>query len=58
MTVQTYQQAHSAFDNLGFKETIDKLTQQTKELYLSDDIPWVIGYSGGDLLPENSARLN
>lgn len=47
MTVQTYQQAHSAFDNLGFKETIDKLTQQTKELYLSDDIPWVIGYSGG-----------
>ncbi|WP_054178969.1 DNA phosphorothioation system sulfurtransferase DndC [Trabulsiella odontotermitis] len=47
MTVQNHQPARSAFDDLGFKETIAKLVQQTKDLYLSDDIPWVIGYSGG-----------
>ncbi|MFP2344453.1 DNA phosphorothioation system sulfurtransferase DndC [Enterobacter ludwigii] len=47
MTVQDHQPSRSAFDSLGFRETIGKLVQQTKELYLSDDIPWVIGYSGG-----------
>lgn len=47
MTVQNHQPVRSAFDDLGFRETIGKLVQQTKELYLSDDIPWVIGYSGG-----------
>lgn len=38
--------APSAFD-AGFKETIARLVDQTKALYLSDQIPWVIGYSGG-----------
>ncbi|EEM5241916.1 DNA phosphorothioation system sulfurtransferase DndC, partial [Salmonella enterica subsp. enterica serovar Kentucky] len=33
--------------DLGFRETVVRLVQQTKDLYLSDDIPWVIGYSGG-----------
>ncbi|NTZ40628.1 DNA phosphorothioation system sulfurtransferase DndC [Enterobacter sp. JMULE2] len=47
MTVQDNQPARSAFDSHGFRETVGKLVQQTKELYLSDDIPWVIGYSGG-----------
>ncbi len=47
MTVQDHQPARSAFDSHGFRETVGKLVQQTKELYLSDDIPWVIGYSGG-----------
>jgi DNA sulfur modification protein DndC len=47
MTVQNHQPTRSAFDNYGFRETVGKLVQQTKELYLSDDIPWVIGYSGG-----------
>ena len=31
----------------GFKETIAKLVETIQDLYLSDDIPWVIGYSGG-----------
>lgn len=47
MTVQDHQPARSAFDSHGFRETVGKLVQQTKELYLSDNIPWVIGYSGG-----------
>ncbi|HCI6001690.1 MULTISPECIES: DNA phosphorothioation system sulfurtransferase DndC [Klebsiella] len=47
MTVQNHQSTRSAFDDLGFRETVARLVQQTKDLYLSDDIPWVIGYSGG-----------
>src|SRR5687767_13858739 len=37
----------SAFDEFGFKQTIAHLVGEIKELYLSDDIPWVVGYSGG-----------
>lgn len=37
----------SAFDDLGFNETVDVLVEQTKELYLADSVPWVVGYSGG-----------
>ena len=29
------------------KESIDGLTETVRNLYLADDIPWVIGYSGG-----------
>ncbi len=29
------------------KETIDRLLETIQNLYLSDDIPWMIGYSGG-----------
>ena len=29
------------------KESISKLMEVVRNLYLSDDIPWVIGYSGG-----------
>ncbi|MCC8174480.1 MAG: DNA phosphorothioation system sulfurtransferase DndC [Odoribacter sp.] len=29
------------------KDTIDGLMETIRNLYLSDDIPWVIGYSGG-----------
>ena len=29
------------------KETITGLMETIKNLYLSDDIPWMIGYSGG-----------
>ncbi|MDJ1654259.1 DNA phosphorothioation system sulfurtransferase DndC [Raoultella sp. Ech2A] len=47
MTVQNHQSTRSAFDDLGFRETVVRLVQQTKDLYLSDNIPWVIGYSGG-----------
>src|SRR5688572_3863749 len=38
---------YSAFDQRGFKKTIEALIKQVQELYLSDDIPWVVGYSGG-----------
>jgi len=31
----------------GFKKAIAALIKQTQTLYLSDDIPWVVGYSGG-----------
>ncbi|EGQ7988734.1 DNA phosphorothioation system sulfurtransferase DndC, partial [Vibrio vulnificus] len=47
MTVNTVQTRYSAFNELGFKETIQGLVTKTKELYQKDDIPWVIGYSGG-----------
>ena len=29
------------------KETIEGLMETVRNLYLADDIPWVIGYSGG-----------
>ncbi|MDM8559841.1 DNA phosphorothioation system sulfurtransferase DndC [Candidatus Parabeggiatoa sp. HSG14] len=31
----------------GFKKTVQALVEQTQTLYLSDGIPWVVGYSGG-----------
>ncbi|MCK5720852.1 MAG: DNA phosphorothioation system sulfurtransferase DndC [Thiomargarita sp.] len=31
----------------GFTDTIDKLIEQTQTLYLNDEVPWVVGYSGG-----------
>jgi DNA sulfur modification protein DndC len=37
----------TAFAELGYKATIANLIQQTQEIYLSDEIPWVLGYSGG-----------
>lgn len=37
----------SAFKPLGFKTTIGKLIEEVCDLYCSDDIPWVVGYSGG-----------
>ena len=37
----------SFFNELGFKNTIDKLIDHISKLYLQDDIPWIIGYSGG-----------
>jgi DNA sulfur modification protein DndC len=37
----------SAFSKLGFKQTITRLIGEISELYQSDRIPWVIGYSGG-----------
>lgn len=37
----------SAFDEVGYQPTIDLLTEEIQALYLADDIPWVVGYSGG-----------
>lgn len=37
----------SGFDELGFKATIEQLHQEIRELYTADNVPWIIGYSGG-----------
>lgn len=37
----------SAFDELGIKKSVDHLVEEITELYLGDEIPWVVGYSGG-----------
>ena len=37
----------SAFGHTGFRKGVAALLEEVVELYLSDDIPWVIGYSGG-----------
>ena len=37
----------SAFDELGFRATVDALVDEGQALYLADEIPWVVGYSGG-----------
>lgn len=37
----------SAFSEAGFKKTIAALMGEVAELYTADEIPWVIGYSGG-----------
>ena len=37
----------SAFEQYGFKKTIGLLLDEISQLYLADQIPWVVGYSGG-----------
>ena len=37
----------SAFDALGIKSTIEDLVEEIRALYLLDEVPWVVGYSGG-----------
>lgn len=37
----------SAFAESGFKATVAQVIGEIADLYLSDSIPWVIGYSGG-----------
>ena len=37
----------SAFDELGFTDTLDHLKDEVRRIYLADEIPWVVGYSGG-----------
>lgn len=39
--------SYSAFNQLGLKATVAATISHIKKLYLSDQIPWVIGYSGG-----------
>ncbi len=40
-------QRDSAFSEAGFTKTIAELKREVTELYSADNIPWVIGYSGG-----------
>jgi DNA sulfur modification protein DndC len=37
----------SAFDGAGYAATLAALTAQVQRLYIADQVPWVIGYSGG-----------
>ncbi len=37
----------SAFHELGLKKTIAAKIEQIQQVYLADQIPWVVGYSGG-----------
>ena len=37
----------SAFRESGFESVIELLEEEVRELYLSDKVPWIIGYSGG-----------
>jgi len=37
----------SAFKPLGLPKTVAHLTEEIRELYLADQVPWIIGYSGG-----------
>jgi DNA sulfur modification protein DndC len=37
----------SAFNELGFQATIELLQEEIRTLYVADDVPWIIGYSGG-----------
>jgi DNA sulfur modification protein DndC len=37
----------SAFTELGLKSTVHGLFDEIQELYKSDNIPWIVGYSGG-----------
>lgn len=40
-------QENSSFFVEGFSGSVQALTQEISELYLSDNLPWVVGYSGG-----------
>ncbi|MDD3472940.1 MAG: DNA phosphorothioation system sulfurtransferase DndC [Syntrophaceae bacterium] len=37
----------SAFAETGLKTSIEKLVKKIQTIYLSDQVPWIIGYSGG-----------
>ncbi len=37
----------SAFNELGFQATIAALHEEIRTLYTTDNVPWIIGYSGG-----------
>jgi DNA sulfur modification protein DndC len=37
----------SGFNELGFQATIAALHEEIRALYTADDVPWIIGYSGG-----------
>ena len=45
--IHTKQSHNSSFFEAGFKNTISALLAEIVELYDSDNIPWVVGYSGG-----------
>ena len=47
MAVNKKKKKDSAFSESGFQKTISYAIDEVVELYTSDEIPWVVGYSGG-----------
>lgn len=47
MPKQTESKKKSAFDELGLAGTVKAIYSEIQELYLGDQVPWVVGYSGG-----------
>ena len=45
------------FYDIEIGPEIKKLEKQIQELYLSDDLPWIVGYSGGKDSQQPSAYL-
>src|SRR5436189_4900785 len=37
----------SVFAERGLAQTVEVLSEEIRELYLCDAVPWVVGYSGG-----------
>lgn len=50
----TAKRRDSAFAEIGLRKTIEALIEEVQALYLEDEIPWVVGYSGGK---DSSATL-
>ena len=46
-TVANRKNKNSAFAELGIAKTVREVCDEIRELYLWDEIPWVVGYSGG-----------
>lgn len=44
---ETAKNDHSAFAEQGMGAVVKALCEEIRELYLWDEVPWVIGYSGG-----------
>jgi DNA sulfur modification protein DndC len=47
MSLTDSSRPESAFAADGFRKTIDGLVEEIRDLYQSDSVPWVVGYSGG-----------
>jgi DNA sulfur modification protein DndC len=47
MTVERAMPGAALFGGLGLKQAVKQLSDEIQELYLADEVPWVIGYSGG-----------
>lgn len=47
LEIPAQQTRTSAFEELGFQKTVQSLQEEIRELYCADEVPWIIGYSGG-----------
>lgn len=43
----TAKSRRSAFEALGFRNTVAQLQEEIRALYTADKVPWIVGYSGG-----------